>query len=289
MINIIDSHIHFWAKGSAQTAWMDLEPYASDPQYNLLRHDFLSQDLDLILNKLGIAQAIIVEAIDDDIENIAMLAAADDNPRIAAIVGWLPLLDRQKLTEKLAHYAKFPKFRAIRHLINTEPDADWILNPIVIENLRLAAEIGLASDYIGLTHEHLKNLPKLASQLPGLTIILDHLNSPPIASGDLEQWSKNLAAAAACPNVYAKISGLDNAADWDNWKFEDLATPLEHEFDCFGSARLMYGSNWPVTNLSGGYEKYWSAINQWLDGHDAIDRTNILQTTAQKAYKLYNH
>jgi L-fuconolactonase len=135
---------------------------------------------------------------------------------------------------------------------------------------------------------HLGHVPTLARALPGLRIVVDHLAKPPIKGGDLEAWKVDLAAAAAHPNVMAKVSGLNTAADWESWTADDLVAPIGHALDVFGSERLMFGSDWPVAILAGDYAKVWTETNRALDalGVSGSERAAILGDNAASLYAI---
>jgi L-fuconolactonase len=92
----------------------------------------------------------------------------------------------------------------VRHLINVEPDPDWVTRPDVLRGLQVLGKRGLAIDYVGILPRHLEHLPVQAQRVPGLRIVTDHLGKPPIAAGEFEPWGSLLAGAARMPNVFSR-------------------------------------------------------------------------------------
>ncbi len=135
---------------------------------------------------------------------------------------------------------------------------------------------------------HLRHVPMLARTCPDLTIVIDHLAKPPIRTGGLEGWKAELRAAADFPNVHAKVSGLSTAADWGTWSAADLIEPVGFALEAFGATRLMYGSDWPVAILAGGYAKVWTETNAVLDalGVSGPDRAAMLGQNAARLYAI---
>lgn len=282
----IDTHVHFWREDSIQTQWMDLAPYKDDIRYDVLRNDFVPQQLHQHLKRHGVDGALIIQAIDDEEENIEILSIADRYDFILGVVGWIPLGDVAQTIKFINAYGQHEKFVGTRHLINTELDPEWILHPSRIESLTEIAKAGLTFDYVGILDAHLDSLMCLGTLLPELNIVLDHLNHPKIDNKEWEPWASLLQSVAKFPNFSAKISGLDNCANWVDWTLNDIRPFLDHALKCFGADRLMFGSNWPVTNLSGGYEKYYNTIMSWLHTLSEADSHLILHKNAQRIYGL---
>ena len=122
-------------------------------------------------------------------------------------------------------------------------------------------------------------------RIPDLRIVIDHLGKPPVATKKFEPWSSLLARAARVPNVYAKVSGLD-VGDANTWTAADIAPYLDRALELFGSKRLMFGSDWPVANLRGGYSKVWRETNLALARLSRYERDRILGGTAIAFYNL---
>jgi len=202
------------------------------------------------------------------------------------VVGWAPLLDHAAERHALDRLARHPKFRGIRHLIHGEADPDWVVQPQVIEGLKILADYGLSFDVPASYPNHLKHVPTLAEKVPGLTLIIDHLAYPPIRVKQMGAWAEQLAAAAQYPNVYAKLSGLATAADLETWTVGDLQPYADYAIENFGAHRLMFGSDWPVTLLASDYARTWAATNQILAGRAPEQLNDILGETARKVYRL---
>ncbi len=109
-----------------------------------------------------------------------MLTQAEDFDWIGAVIGWVPLLDHAAERKALNRYSQHPKFRGIRHFIHDEKDPDWVIHPKVIKGLQSLADYGMSFDVVAVFPNHLKHVPTLAENVPGLNLIIDHLAKPPI-------------------------------------------------------------------------------------------------------------
>jgi L-fuconolactonase len=279
---IVDSHQHFWDLERVEYPWLV-------PAYGPIYRTFTPDELEPQLQAAGIDSTVLVQSANSFEDTDSMLGHAAERPWIGAVVGWVPLEDPIAAARALdERYLADPHFRGIRHLNHNESDPDWLVRPAVLEGLRVLAERDLVYEAVAVHPLHLGHVPTLARTLPDLTIVIDHLAKPPIASGDLGAWKADLAAAAAFPNVHAKVSGLNTAADWATWTGDDLVSAIGHAIDVFGPGRLMFGSDWPVAILAGDYAKVWSETNRALDvlGIAGADRKAILGDNAATLYRI---
>jgi L-fuconolactonase len=285
MSAIIDAHQHFWTYGTYQTSWMETPPYAGDPAFRPLRRSFQPADLEPELAAAAITHTIAVEAADGKEENEALLARARAHDWVAGVVGWVPLDQPYEAERMLEALADERAFVGVRHLVNVEPDPDWVVRPAVLDGLKVLAARGLTFDYVGILPRHLEHVPVLAQSIPDLRIVIDHLGKPPIVGRGFEPWASLLARAARMPNVFAKLSGLD-AGQSDRWTAADIAPYVDHALELFGPDRIMFGSDWPVAILRGGYSKVWHETNVVLGRLSRDERERILGRTAVDVYRL---
>ena len=274
----VDSHQHFWEPSRVRYNWLDGAPS--------LNRDFSPADLAPELEAAGVSQTVLVQSADSAADTEYMLGLADQNAFIAGVVGWVPLEQPELAAAMLDRWQRHPRFKGIRHLIHGEPDADWLIRPAVLEGLGLLAERGLSFDVVAVLPRHLEHLPVIAEKIPGLRMVIDHLAKPPIMEGGWEPWAGRIAEAAACPQVFGKVSGLNTAADPDRWDAGSLQPYVEHAIQVFGPGRLMFGSDWPVLTLAGDYSKVWAESCKLVDGLKSADRAAIMGGTAASFYRL---
>ncbi|MET0517045.1 MAG: amidohydrolase family protein [Nitrospiraceae bacterium] len=285
MAVIIDAHQHFWVYGTYQTSWMEKPPYARDPAFEPLRRSFSPTDLEPHLQTAGVHRTVLIQAADGPDENGALLRYAQNHQWIAGVVGWVPLDRPGEAASVLDTFAREPLFVGVRHLINVEPDPDWIVRKPVLESLALLAEQGLCFDLVAILPRHLEHVPTIAAAVPDLRLIIDHLGKPPIAAREWEPWASLIARAAEAPNVFAKLSGLDTAAG-AGWTANNLWRYVNHARTLFGADRLMWGSDWPVSILGGGYAHVWQNMNRVFDRFAPLERDQVLGLTATRVYRL---
>jgi len=284
---LIDSHVHFWNPNKVDTPF--ITPEFLGPDLMPLYRVFHPTDLQPDLETSGIAKVVVVNAGSSVEDNVAMLTQAEDYDWIGAVVGSIPIWDHAETRRLLERYKLHGKFRGIRPLEEgARSTAGWYMQPENLIGLRILSEYEFVLEVLG-TPEVYEQIPDVAEAVPDLRIVLNHLASPPIRSSEMHEWSASIAAAAACPNVYAKVSEVISHVDWPSWTdwtAADFQAQLDYSIEVFDADRLMFGSGWPGVTLVGGYEKWWTEVNRALQGRSKSDVEAILGGTAQAAYRI---
>ena len=280
---IIDSHQHFWDLDKVEYPWLV-------PAYGPIYRTFEPSELVPQLQAVGVDRTVLVQSANSFADTDAMLVQAAEHAWIGAVVGWVPLEDPAAAARALdERYLAHAAFKGVRHLNHNEADPDWLVRPTVLAGLQVLQERGLVYEVVAVHPLHLGHVPTIASSLPDLAIVVDHLAKPPIASGDLVAWKADLRAAAARPNVLAKVSGLNTTvADFATWTGEDLVEAIGFAIEVFGVDRLMVGSDWPVAILAGDYAKVWAETRRAFDrlGLTAGERAALEGGTADRVYGI---
>src|SRR5262249_1152342 len=153
------------------------------------------------------------------------------------IVPWAPLENGDAARPALEKLAANPRVKGIRRLIQDEPDIDFCLRPNFVKGVQALPDYGLHFE-ICIYHRHLADAIKLVEQCPNVTFILDHIAKPDIEDHLLDPWREQLKTIAGMNNVWCKMSGLANEADWQHWTRDDLKPYSDHVIACFGFDRL---------------------------------------------------
>lgn len=276
---VIDTHQHFWNLTEVEYPWLV-------PDYGPIYKTFEPSDLAPQLRTAGIDKTVLVQAANSYEDTAYMLKIADTNDWVGAVVGWVDLMIPEETEKRLQMYKKHPRFRGIRHLIHEEQNPDWVIQPVVLESLKILAKHNMIFEVVAVFPNHLKHVPTLAENAPDLKLVIDHLAKPPIKAQHMSPWTDQMAAAAAFPNVYAKVSGLNTAADWQTWSHIDLKPYIDFVLDTFGADRLMFGSDWPVCILAGTYQQVWLETGRALEGRSRDEINAVLGGTAAQVYRI---
>jgi L-fuconolactonase len=278
-MTVIDAHQHFWNRERVEYPYLptNLEP---------IDGNFEERDLEPLLDAAAVDLTVLIQSMDSFEDTDYMLEVARRWPRIAAVVGWVPLTDPPRALSAIERYASDRRFVGVRHLIHEEADPDWLIRSDVGHGLALLAEYGLTFDVVAVTARQLEHVSLLSERHPDLRMVIDHLGRPPIAEDGWEPWATLLRRAAENPNVYTKVSGLGTAAAWESWTTDDLRPYVDHAVAVFGPGRLMYGGDWPICRLAGGYERIWQATLELLQPLPDADRGRVLGGTAAEFYGI---
>ncbi|GAA2488681.1 hypothetical protein GCM10010276_29310 [Streptomyces longisporus] len=175
--------------------------------------------------------------------------------------------------------------RSLRHLVQGERDPAWLQLPDVERGLRATRDRGLGYDVLVRDHQ-LDQAIRLAERFPDLPQVLDHAGKPDIARQDLAKWERGVRLLAGHPHVVCKVSGLITEADRTHWTTADLRPAWDVLVSAFGPDRLMFGSDWPVANLAGGWNRWAATVDELLTGWSAGDVHALLAGTATAFYGL---
>ncbi len=275
----VDAHHHLWERGRPfDYAWLDAPALAP------IRRDYLPADLLPLLRAEGIDRSVVVQTQHDVAENRWALDLADRHPFLAGVVGWVDLAS-DRCEEQVVEFRADPRFVGVRHVVQDEPDDDFLVRPEIARGLRVLAKHGVPFDVL-IHVKHLRHVPTLARALPGLSMVIDHLAKPGIKRRRVADWLPGFRETASFPNISCKLSGMITEADWRAWTVADLRPYVEVALDAFGPDRLMFGSDWPVCELAGGYGAVRRALDEALGPITAAERAAIFGGTATRFYGL---
>ena len=276
---IVDAHHHLWDPGARRHAWLDALPE--------LRRPFGIREFSQLAAEHSVTASVLVQVLAAGPETEDFLALAAATPLVAGVVGWADLTG-PGIGDELARLRELPggdRLVGIRHLVQDEPDPDWLGRPDVRRGLRAVGHAGLAYDLLIRPGQ----LPAAIAAVRGLgdlRFVLDHGAKPDIAHGQREPWSSLIGELAVAPNVSCKLSGLVTEAG-PGWVAGQITPYADRLLDCFGPGRLMFGSDWPVCTLAAGYGDVLRLAVTALAGQlSEAELTAVLAGNAAQVYRL---
>jgi predicted TIM-barrel fold metal-dependent hydrolase len=237
--------------------------------------------------------------------------------RVAAgIVGFADLTLGEAVVPVLeAHIAAAPvRFRGIRHAggfdespdvrnSHTNPPANLYESEKFREGFARLSELDLSFE-AWQYHPQMAMVTELAKAFPETTIILNHFGGP-LGIGPYEgkrteifgEWKENVAELAKCPNVVAKLGGINMPVNGFGWHrrpapptSDELVAATRdyylHTIDKFSPRRCMFESNFPVDRASCSYVVLWNTFKKIAAGFNAEEKAQLFHRTAAEVYRL---
>lgn len=272
----IDSHQHFWQVSRDDYGWLT-------PELGLIYRDFSAVDLRPILQRHKIDATIVVQAAPTISETEFMLDIARRTDFVKGVVGWADL-EAKDAPDVIGRLSARDHLVGLRPMIQDIPDPDWMLRPAIEPAIAEMARGALRFDAL-LKPPHLEPFKKFLRKFPNLPIVIDHGAKPEIRNDGFAPWATAIAEIARDQRVCCKLSGLVTEAKSD-WQIDDLRSYIDHLVASFGPSRLMWGSDWPVANLAGGYDRWMEASVACLSALSGDERAAIFGGTAARFYGI---
>lgn len=273
----VDAHHHVWRLDRGDYGWLT-------PGLAPIYRDFSLADLRPLAAAANVGATVLVQAAPTRAETGFLLrAAAESGGFVRGVVGWADLSAADAVAQ-LETLAANPLLKSIRPMLQDLPDPAWILRDDVLAALRSLPRLRLRFDAL-VKPAQLPAIVGLLDRVPDLDVVIDHGAKPPIVDAGWHPWADLIAAVAGNPRVHCKLSGLVTEAGRD-WNVDRLRPYVDHLLRCFGPARLLWGSDWPVVELAGGYRRWADATAALLTGLAAAEREAILGGNAVRFYGL---
>jgi len=284
LYKIIDSHHHLWTLDKK-----DLYPWLTQDLAPLYRDFTLSDYVQEIsfLEDADVVGSVLVQASpsEDEIEMLIKIAEQSKG-MVRGVVGWVNMLDTQSAIRQIDHWYKHKSeshvlderprslLVGLRPMLQDLPQDDWMLQNIKPALVNHMVDHDICFDAL-VKPRHLEHLKTFVAKYPLLKVVIDHAAKPqimgmkPITDQDLlnTQWAKDMTLFSVYSNVQCKISGLFTEIDVstippmykNDLKYQvSLLKPyIKFLVQTFTFKRLMWGSDWPVLELSNVKPSMW--------------------------------
>ncbi len=275
---IIDCHTHFY--DPARPGGVPWPGKGTKLHRTVLPRDWLA-----VASPHGVRETVVVEPSPLLEDNQWILDLAAEEKSIVGFCGNLDLAD-ELFAAHFKRFAANPIFRGIRARggltkLGTAKD-------VIMRSARTLVDHDLELDLNGQA-----SLLPLAAQVgeeaPDLRIVINHLGG----SGDPQrlnpEWKQNIRLIAARKNVSMKVSalveqvkGTEGSAPRDTTYYLPV---LDHLWECFGEDRLIFGSNWPVSDKGAPYEVVFGIVNEYFTGKGREAREKYFWKNSLRAYQ----
>lgn len=278
----IDSHHHLWDQSVRPQDWMNEELNA------VIGGPYTLADWDAVATPAGVSYGVFVQTVADPAETPEVLALAQDHPQLAAVVGWIDLEgDSRSAGELLDELLAGPggdRLAGVRVAGEYHPDENWFDSDVVHAAAAALGERGLTLDLLTKP----ANLPaaaRLAEQHPGTKMVLNHLSKPTMRDEDFEDWAADITRLAQHKNVACKFSAY-LTFDSEPMTAERLRPYADAIIEAFGVQRMLFGSDWPVDILGGGFAAAIELAEELLGHLPLADQEAVWAGTARRWYPV---
>jgi len=281
-IPIIDAHIHLFDPRRPQgIPW----PEKND---SVLYHPALPDRYRKIAAPLGIVGAIEVEASPwlEDNQWVLDVAARD-----TIVVGTVGNLEpgKPEFRKHLDRLHRNPLFRGIRYgnLWNRDLSAE-LAKPAFVADLKLLADAGLELDTANQDPVLIAATVRLTDLVPSLRVVIDHLPQmePPADAAANRAYSANIRELGKRPQVYVKVSEVLRRVDGRVPEDLNFYRPrLDELWEIFGEDRLIYGSDWPNSDVWAQYPQVLKIVRDYFYGKGPAAAEKYFWKNSLAAYK----
>lgn len=273
----IDSHQHFWKYEPVKHDWID-------DSMSVIRKDFMPSDLQKTFTENNIDGCVAVQADQTLEETDFLLELASKNNFIKGIVGWVDLR-AEDIDSVLKHYSTFEKIKGFRHIVQGEPDHNFLLRDDFLRGIAALEKYNFTYDILVFPHQ-LGAVLEFAKKFPNQKFVIDHIAKPYIKDGFYDGWAALMLQIGKLPNVHCKLSGMITEADFNLWTPEQINPYMKLTLEAFGSEKIMFGSDWPVCLVAGNYNKVKKLVTDFIAHLPLKEQTAIMGENAIQFYKL---
>lgn len=278
----VDSHQHFWRYTPEDYPWIA-------PDWRVLQHDFLPDDLRPLLAAHQLDGAIAVQAQQTIDETRWLLDLAANHPDVVkGVVGWVPLIDSDvsRVLEELVASPAGPALKGIRHILQGEADDAYMLRDDFNRGVAQLRAHALTYDIL-IYGRHLANAAVFVDRHPDQVFVLDHIAKPEIRAAAFDRaWAAGLRELAGRPHVMCKLSGVVTETRDAEWTRGVIAPYLETALEAFGPGRILFGTDWPVCLLRCEYQTWVETVTSFISTLTVGEQEAIMGGNAARAYRL---
>jgi L-fuconolactonase len=295
----VDTHIHLWALPRDAPPMEDGGTFPSHSSPAWLAKNALMADYDATAGGALVGRVVVIEAVggvpNDKVvkSNLWMLSQLEEEPKLLSVVGGLDV--RQESSAFLAQLAELATHRGfvgLRIHGSVLRSGGEGLHHQALSNIKELERRNMVLDVIDAEEG---SVLELARMLPKLNIVIDHLWQKSFDFEVPPWWRARLEAAKASPNVHLKISDtgrLNQGSRADGWSTpypssDDptlYAGVFEAVFEAFGEDRLVFGSNWPVSNVAGDFVAQVRVLEAFLERKGQVARNKVFHDNAMRLY-----
>lgn len=278
-IPIIDTHVHFWELDRLEYPWLE-------NRESPLSRDFTPEDYQQATREYQLKKVVFVESgrsPDQYLPETKWVSELSARyPFISGMVAYFSIDKGEAVNAEWEELISYPLVKGIRF---TNSHAESIHSPAYHEGIRMLTKANLSLDWHIDSSSVSQYLP-VVDRYPDTVFVLNHLGLPDVKNGELKVWKEALASMAERPNVYCKLSGLLTRASAEQRTKAALEPYIRYPLECFGTERVLFGSDWPVVTLADTFAEWMRMLEAGLGDLSSSELHQIFYENAERAYRL---
>lgn len=273
----IDSHQHFWIYEPEKHSWID-------DSMAVIRKDFTPIELLKTYTENNIDGCIAVQADQTIEETDFLLNLASENEFIKGVVGWVDLRAKD-IDTVLKHYSEFEKMKGFRHIVQVEPDHNFLLKNDFLRGISKLENYNFTYDILIFPHQ-LGAVLEFVKKFPNQKFVIDHIAKPYIKEGFFDGWAVLMTEIGKLPNVYCKLSGMVTEADFESWTPKEIVPYMDLILKAFGTKKILFGSDWPVCLVAGNYKTVKKLVTDFIKKLTTEEQSAIMGENTIDFYNI---
>jgi len=281
---IVDCHQHLWDFRKFRPPWLK--------SAGVLNRSYTMDDYRAATRGLGVVKAVYMEVDvaprqqQEEADWITRVCERGNTPTVAAVVSGRP--GHPGFAPYARQFQGSPHIKGLRQVLHVpERPKGYCLRPAFVDHIQLLGELGLTFD-VCIRAAELPDAGKLIDLCPRTRFILDHCGRADahFSDADFARWKRDLAAVARRRNVICKISGIIQTCRPREDKGKALAPIVEHALRAFGPNRVIFASDWPVTNLNASFREWVEAVRWIVRNRPGAEQRKLFHDNAVRFYGL---
>jgi predicted TIM-barrel fold metal-dependent hydrolase len=279
---IVDTHQHLWDLKKFRPPWLRDEPKLNVPSF--------LPEYAAATRGLNVTHTVYMEVDVDprqqveEAEFVTELCRSHRGKMAAAVISCRPASPAFK--NYAMRFKGSPYVKGMRQVLQV-PSAPrgFCLRPEYVRSVRLMGDLGLSFD-ICIRPEELSDAAKLIDLCPHTRFIVDHCGNANAQWKDRTQWEEDIAQIARRDNVVCKVSGVIKTCKPGGNFGQQLEPIVNRVIDEFGTDRVMFGSDWPVCNLTSSYRGWVETLAWIVRDRTPEEKRKLFHDNAIQFYRL---
>jgi L-fuconolactonase len=266
---IVDSHVHVFKKDPRFPYAEGAKPPDKDASAEVL--------LDL-MKQNGVERTVIIQVIHYRWDNRYLADVLKRYPKLFHGVARVNPED-PAAPDHLTKLVKEERFRGVRLSPSANAAGEWINGPLMPPLFKRCDELKVPMTLL-IPVVRVPDAQKLIEKFPDLTVVIDHMADSPL---DKPQELEKLIALKRYPKVFVKISHTWSLSKQE-YPWRDAQEQVKRLHQAFGPQRLMWGTDWPVSERHSTYTQALTSVRDEMKFLNEEDKSWMLSKSIERVW-----